>query len=239
MARSDSSTNSLSDFWMAAAWAVLVGMVDVERVNGLGQTDMISKSMNGSTTRRNLRIHIVGTPGAGKTTLARHLATQLSAHFVELDALFWGAHWLPAEPAVFRRRVSAAVRDAHWVACGNHSSVRDLVWARADTVLWLDYSTSLGGARLIGRAVGQIKQNLRALLQHQPAPLFSHDSLLLFAFRARQERKANFETLLAQRDYAHLRVLRFRKPAETAAWLATAGLVSGEPSVAQRAELEA
>jgi hypothetical protein len=165
------------------------------------------------------RIHIIGTPGAGKTTLARKLAQQLSLNFIELDSLFWGPHWLPAEAAVFRKRVSACVRDPRWVACGNHISARDLVWARAEAVIWLDYSTQLGFARLMARAADKVRDNMRAWLAGKRAPAFGHDSLLLYAFRARQERKANFGALLATREYAHLKVLRFRKPEELAQWM--------------------
>jgi adenylate kinase family enzyme len=165
------------------------------------------------------RIHIIGTPGAGKTTLARRLAQQLDLKFIELDSLFWGAHWLPAEASVFRRRVSACVRHHRWVACGNHISARDLVWARAEAVIWLDYSTQLGFARLMGRAADKVSRNLRAWLRGERGPMFSHDSLLLYAFRARQERRADFGALLAAREYAHLKVLRFRKPEELAQWM--------------------
>ena len=179
------------------------------------------------------RIHIIGTPGAGKTTLARRLAQQLGLNFIELDSLFWGLHWLPAEPAVFRKRVSASVRDPRWVACGNHTSARDLVWARADTVIWLDYSTRLGFVRLMGRAENQISSNLRAWLARQRAPMFGHDSLLLYAFRARQERKANFAALLAAHEFGHLKVLRFRAPSELEAWMR--GMAEGEMGDSSRA----
>ena len=166
------------------------------------------------------RIHIVGTPGAGKTTLARRLAQQLDLPFVELDALFWGPYWLPAEPQVFRRRVTSAVREPRWVACGNHVSARDLVWARAEAVIWLDYPNVLSLGRLVQRGFDKVHNNLRTWLHGQRAPAFSHDSLLLYGFRARQERKANFGPLLAQREFAHLKVLRFRQPEEMEAWLA-------------------
>jgi len=179
------------------------------------------------------RIHIVGTPGAGKTTLARRLAHQLDLPFVELDALFWGPHWLPAELQVFRRRVMASVRDPRWVACGNHVSARDLVWARAEVVVWLDYPNLLSLGHLVQRGVDKVQTNLRTWLRGQRAPAFSHDSLLLYGFRARQERKADFGPLLAQREFTHLKVLRFRRPAEMEAWLV--GLAAGDEVRGQRA----
>ncbi len=163
------------------------------------------------------RIHIIGTPGAGKTTLARRMAQQFELPFVELDALFWGAHWMPAPTEVFRRRVMSSVRDASWVACGNHASARDLVWARADTVIWLDYSTALGASRLIGRALLRGRDWLRG----RRTNALGHDSLLLYAFRANAERSTDFAPLFAQHEYAHLRVLRFRTPGEMEIWLAS------------------
>lgn len=189
------------------------------------------------------RIHIIGTPGAGKTTLARRLAQQFDMPFVELDALFWGPHWLPAESQVFRRRVRSAVRDPRWVACGNHLSARDLVWARADAVVWLDYPYRIGLSHLLRRGFDKVAINSRLWLRGQRAPAFSHDSLLLYGFRARQERRADFGTLLAQREFAHLKVLRFRQPEEKDLWLAgladQSGLLDAAQSTTRQAPIRA
>ena len=161
------------------------------------------------------RLHIIGMPGAGKTTLARRLAREFGLPFVELDALFWGAHWMPASRDVFRRRVASSLRDGRWVACGNHASVRDLVWARADTVIWLDYPLWLGLSRLFARAT----QRGVDWLRRERAEAFNHDSLLLYAFRAQAERRTDFAALFAHPEYAHLRVLRFRAPSEMEMWV--------------------
>ena len=40
-----------------------------------------------------MRIAVIGTSGAGKTTFSRRLAAALSAPHIELDAINWGAHW--------------------------------------------------------------------------------------------------------------------------------------------------
>ncbi|GAA2638205.1 hypothetical protein GCM10010399_84400 [Dactylosporangium fulvum] len=81
---------------------------------------------------------MVGNSGSGKTTVGRALAARLGAPFVELDGIFHQPGWQPLETGEFRRRVEEAVAGDDWVVDGNYSAVRDLVWDRADTVVWFD-----------------------------------------------------------------------------------------------------
>lgn len=97
------------------------------------------------------RVVIVGTTGAGKTTLARTLATKLHAAHIELDALYWQQNWTPA--ADFVSRVENALQAECWVADGNYSRAQSLVLNRADTVVWLDYSLGTKFIRLSKRTV--------------------------------------------------------------------------------------
>ncbi|GGM61716.1 shikimate kinase [Dactylosporangium sucinum] len=84
------------------------------------------------------RVSLVGNSGSGKTTVGRALATALGVPFVELDAIFHQPGWQPLERSEFRRRVTGVCATDGWVVDGNYSAVRDLVWARADTVVWFD-----------------------------------------------------------------------------------------------------
>ena len=61
------------------------------------------------------RIAIVGTTGSGKTTLARRVAQRCLIPHIELDALQWEPNWKPAEPQVFRDRVTADLSGDRWV----------------------------------------------------------------------------------------------------------------------------
>jgi adenylate kinase family enzyme len=86
------------------------------------------------------RIVIVGKPGAGKTTLAAQLASRLSLRNIELDGISWQANWVQLPKNDMRERVSEAITvTGDWVLDGNYHSVHDIVWARADTLIWLDY----------------------------------------------------------------------------------------------------
>ena len=102
------------------------------------------------------RLNIVGTSGSGKTTVAKRAAEALRFPFVELDALHWEPDWQEAPVEVFRERVSEATRESPWVVDGNYSKVRDIVWARADTVIWLDYSFTLIFLRLLWRTFRRV-----------------------------------------------------------------------------------
>jgi adenylate kinase family enzyme len=84
------------------------------------------------------RVSVVGNSGSGKSTLGRALAARLGVPFVELDSIHHLPGWEPIGAAEFRKAVGEIVDGDGWVIDGNYSAVRDLVWARADTVIWFD-----------------------------------------------------------------------------------------------------
>jgi adenylate kinase family enzyme len=97
------------------------------------------------------RIIVVGSTGSGKTTLARLLAARFGLPHVEFDALHWEPAWTPASTDVFRERIARALGGDAWVADGNYGQVRDIAWARADTIVWLDFTLPVILPRLIRR----------------------------------------------------------------------------------------
>lgn len=84
------------------------------------------------------RVSVVGNSGSGKSTLARELAAILGVPHLELDSVFHQPGWEPLPAPEFQRAVAARANEDGWVIDGNYSAVRPLVWARADTVVWLD-----------------------------------------------------------------------------------------------------
>jgi adenylate kinase family enzyme len=99
------------------------------------------------------RVSVVGTSGAGKSTLSRALAGALDAECLELDSVFHQPGWVPLPREEFRQRVTAVVAGERWVIDGNYTSqVKDLVWARADTVVWLDLPRRTVMRRIIWRS---------------------------------------------------------------------------------------
>lgn len=169
------------------------------------------------------RIVVIGTTGSGKSTLAAALAQRLDADFVELDALNWLPGWQQAETAVFRRRVIDAIQGERWVVGGNYSKARDVIWTKADTLIWLDYPFPLVVWRLFRRSVRRIvtQENLWNTGNRETwrAQFFSRDSLFLWAVKRHWHYRRWMDAIIKQPEYAHLRLIRFRSPGETARWL--------------------
>ncbi len=102
-----------------------------------------------------MRVTVSGTSGSGKTTFAGALAAALGARHIQLDAINWQANWYDLhqnDPEEFRRRVTLAIADDAWTACGNYSKVRPLVLARATHAVWLDYPKRVVMARVLRRS---------------------------------------------------------------------------------------
>ena len=106
------------------------------------------------------RVLIAGISGAGKTTLARRLSVRHALPRYELDALHHGPGWVKRpEFEEDVRRFSAGDR---WVTEAQyHRYLGNLLWERADTVIWLDLPRRTIMSRVVRRSV------LRALTRRE------------------------------------------------------------------------
>lgn len=98
------------------------------------------------------RISVVGTSGAGKTTVAALAAKRLAIPHTELDALRQGPNWTLTPDPEFRRQVSAIVNQDRWILDGNYEVIRDLVWPRATAIVWIDPPLPIIMAQVIWRS---------------------------------------------------------------------------------------
>lgn len=167
------------------------------------------------------RIVIVGTSGSGKTTLARQIAEWLDIPHVELDALFWQPGWGSAEEAVFRARVTEALAGDAWAVDGNYYTKHDIVWARADTIVWLDYSFPLVFSRITRRTARRLiaRTELWNGNRERWGSVFSRDSIILWAVTTWGSNRRRYREQFEQPEYTHLRFIRLRSPRATTTWL--------------------
>jgi adenylate kinase family enzyme len=168
------------------------------------------------------RIAVVGTTGSGKTTMARDVAGRLGVPHVELDALNWGPNWAEASREDFRERTVQALHTDAWTVDGNYSKVRDIVWSRADTVVWLDYALPVIMWRLVRRTFKRVttRQELwggnRETIK---SALFDKDAIIWWALRTYRRRRREYPILLSQPEHAHLAVAHLRSPRMAEQWL--------------------
>ncbi|MEW6283544.1 MAG: adenylate kinase, partial [Candidatus Eremiobacterota bacterium] len=156
-----------------------------------------------------MRIHVVGVTASGKSTMARRLADRQGVPHVELDALYWEADWTPARPADFRDRVERALAGEAWVVDGSYLMIRDLIWSRADTVVWLDFSLPRILWQLLRRTLRRVARR-ETLWNGNRERLWTHlctrDSLFLWVLTTFHRRQREYSRLLGSLENAHLRV---------------------------------
>jgi adenylate kinase family enzyme len=168
------------------------------------------------------RIAVVGTSGTGKSTLAASLSEILSICYVEMDSLYWEPNWTPATRDVLRARVEEALGGDAWVCDGNYSQVRDIIWGRADTVVWLDYSLPVALRRVVRRTLRRLVT--RQVLWHGNretlGTLFERDSIILWTLTTHGRRRREYEAAFSRPNDTHLSLIRLPTPATARAWLA-------------------
>ncbi|MBE9051977.1 adenylate kinase [Nostocales cyanobacterium LEGE 11386] len=170
------------------------------------------------------RISVVGTSGSGKTTLARQISQCLAIPHLELDYLHWEPNWVEVPDEVFRNRVSQALSGNSWVVDGNYSIVRDIVWARADTVIWLDYSWPVVMSRILWRTFSRVVTQQEVCNGNRETwqkSFFSSDSILLWALQTYSKNRRRYPLLFQAAEYAHLKIVQLRSPTAAQSWLSS------------------
>ena len=168
------------------------------------------------------RTAVVGTSGSGKTTLAHGLAQRLGLAHVELDSLHWGPDWTPAPRELFRERVTQALSGEAWTTDGNYSSVRDIIWRRADTIVWLDYALPVVMGRVTWRTIRRcaLREELwNGNRERFQEAFLGRESIIWWALSTYRRRKRQYPVLFRQPEHAHLRVVHLTSPRKARQWL--------------------
>ena len=176
------------------------------------------------------RLVIVGTSCTGKTTLARELSRILRAPCIELDSIHWRPAWQPRPEEEFRQMVSEVVSGERWVIDGNYSRVRDIVWARGTTIIWLNYPFRIVLWRALCRSVKRAATQEELFSGNRESfrkSFFSRESIILWVISSHHRLRRNYRRILDNGDYPHLRVIELRNPAQTERLIDSIGRVPG------------
>lgn len=172
------------------------------------------------------RIVIVGSSGAGKTTLARRIERRFGHARLELDALHHGPSWEARPESQVRSAIEAFVaREERWVIDGNYAMHREAIWPAADSVVWLDLPRRRIIPALYWRTLRRVlmrtelwngnREPLRNLWSLDP-----DRSVVAWSIANHARYRAEFLALMAGDPYPHLRWARLSSRREVDAYVA-------------------
>ena len=99
------------------------------------------------------RILVIGSGGAGKSTVAAQMGKRLGLPVVHLDTLFWRPGWVKMQGDKWEQVVARLIAGDGWVIDGNYGGTLDSRLAAADTVVFLDFPRLLCLWRVVKRRV--------------------------------------------------------------------------------------
>jgi hypothetical protein len=159
------------------------------------------------------RVVVIGCAGSGKSTLARQLADRTGLPLVERDAL--GDEGSPG----YLSAITEMAAQPCWILDGPPYYADALIYAAADTVVFLDYSKALVLWRVL-RRTATIELLRRPAGAHRPqglAALRDREHALRWAWTSHADRHREGLALMAQPGQAH--ILHFTLPGMVRRWL--------------------
>lgn len=163
------------------------------------------------------RILIVGSGGAGKTTLALQLASLLSLEVIHLDQHFWNSGWQESTPEEWNAKVQNLIAKDRWVMDGNYSGTLEIRAGRSDTIIFLDFSTRTCLWGILRRRLQYHGRTRPSMPTNCPERLnleFFH-----YVWNYRRSRRPAMLERLKRYEAAKKKVLIFRNRREVSEWI--------------------
>lgn len=97
------------------------------------------------------RVMIIGSCGAGKSTLAHKLHEITGLALIHLDQYHWLPNWVEPPKEEWKSTVGELAKKESWIMDGNFGRTIDIRLERADTVIYLNHPTWLCLWRVLKR----------------------------------------------------------------------------------------
>ena len=159
-------------------------------------------------------ISIVGSTCSGKTTLAKHLSKILNIPHIELDAIYWGPNWKPKPFPEFREIVKEISVADSWIIEGNYITVQDIVFSKAELVIWLNYTFPMVFYRALSRTVKRMITQEELFSENKERffeQFFTKDSLLYWIIKTYKKKKDNMRFIFDHDLYSNTEKIELTK----------------------------
>ena len=109
------------------------------------------------------RVIIIGCGGAGKSPLAQKMGQKTGLPVVHLDKLFWKPGWVESTTEEIDEKIRQELGKPQWIMDGNFNRTLPMRVARADTVIYLDFSRMaclLGVLKRVLTTYGKVRPDM-------------------------------------------------------------------------------
>ncbi|MFO7637211.1 MAG: AAA family ATPase [Clostridia bacterium] len=100
-----------------------------------------------------MRIMVIGSGGAGKSTFSKALGDILQHPVYHLDAFFWKEGWVPTPDGEWDDFISELARKDRWIIDGNYRRTYGLRMKQANAIIFLDMHPMIATIRVVKRWV--------------------------------------------------------------------------------------
>jgi adenylate kinase family enzyme len=97
------------------------------------------------------RILIIGSGGAGKSTLAKRLGEILNIEVFHLDKLYWQPNWIEPPKDEWQKTVEEILKRDSWIMDGNFGGTMETRLQACDTAIFLDFPPTICLYRILKR----------------------------------------------------------------------------------------
>jgi adenylate kinase family enzyme len=169
------------------------------------------------------KVLVIGSGGAGKSTLANQLGKLLDVEVLHLDKFYWHAGWVETEKSEWLMTVEELLSRDAWIMDGNYSGTLATRLEACDTVIFLDMPRLVCLWRVFKRALMYRKRSRPDMAEGCPEKLSLEFILWIWNYPRRTRPKIN--GMLESSPEEKKKIIRLRSRADVKRFLALQGLV--------------